>query len=133
MAGKQSAERRKQRIYQLRKECTSKGIGFVSHVGSVQELERRLANPYPWQLDTWERKTGIKPFNFSGITPKPGSYVRWKPKGRWARESVRGIGRLVSFSEDSAVIRYDMLLGNGYKSRRITVHPFQITEYREGR
>lgn len=133
MAGKQSAARRRERIYELRRECTKRGIGFVSHVGSVAELERRLANPYPWQVETWERKTGIKPFDLRGVTPKPGAYVRWKPKGRWARESVRGIGRLVSYSEESAVIRYDMILGNGYKSRKITVHPFQITDYQEDR
>lgn len=126
----------KEKLNRLRRECFAKGIRYVSHLG-VRACEERLANPYPYQLETWVRRTGIKPYDFraKGITPKPGSWVKWKPKHSYARMLYRCVGRLVSYDLDKmeAVVSYSVMVGGGYKSKRVTVHPFQIVDYREDR
>lgn len=93
---------------------------------AVQHPER-----FP-ELSPIPRYPKIIPYDFSGVTPKPGAIVKWKSPEPYRRAGVRGIGRFQGIAPDGRFqIKYTIPFPSGYATKTVRVHPRFIVDYQE--
>lgn len=107
--------------------------GYVAYDGiKPRDLRAAAKDPRGFGLKRINQYPEFTPYDFTGVTPKPGALVRWKSAEQWRRAAVKGEGRFVEVAPDGRFrIRYTMAFPSGYASKIISVHPKYITDYRE--
>ena len=71
-------------------------------------------------------------FDFSNITPKPGGYIKWKPRRYNRRKQVKGIGKFVEqLPNGNFLVSYTWGTDGLYKTKRIEIDPRYVVDYKE--
>lgn len=98
----------------------------------MAELRRAAENPVGMGLRKVNIYPEVIPFDFTGITPRPGAHIRWKSPDPSDRAAVRGVGTFRGIADDGRfLVKYNLQFPSGWASKTIRIHPRFIVDYRE--